>query len=45
MADIKTINNNHLQLKRFIRMFGINPYSTKNKKKIDSLIYYATIAA
>jgi len=30
MNDIKTINNNRLQLQRFFDKFGINPYSTKN---------------
>lgn len=45
MNDIKTINNNMLQLQRFFDKFGINPYSTKNQLKTKELIYYGTIAA
>jgi hypothetical protein len=45
MNDIKTINNNMLQLQRFFDKFGINPHSTKNKLKAKELIYYGTIAA
>ena len=45
MNDIKTINNNMLQLQRFFDKFGINPYSTKNQLKAKELIYYGTIAA
>ena len=45
MNDIKTINNNMLQLQRFFDKFGINPHSTKNQLKAKELIYYGTIAA
>jgi hypothetical protein len=45
MNDIKTINNNLLQLNRFFSKFGINPHSAKNKRKTHELIYYGTIAA
>lgn len=45
MNDIKTINNNMLQLQRFFDKFGINPYSIKNQLKAKELIYYGTIAA
>ena len=45
MADIKTMNHNRLLIDRFIDLFGINPYSTKNKNYIKELIYYGTIAA
>jgi len=45
MNDVKTINNNRLQLNRFFSMFGINPHSAKNKRKAKELLYYGTIAA
>jgi len=45
MKDIKTINNNMLQLQRFFDKFGINPYSIKNQLKTKELLYYGTIAA
>lgn len=45
MADIKTLNNNKLLLDRFIDVFGVNPYSAKNKKRYDELLSYGTIAA
>ncbi len=45
MNDIKTINNNWLQLQLFFDKFGINPYSTKNQLKAKQLIYHGTIAA
>jgi hypothetical protein len=45
MNDIKTINNNRLQLNRFFSKFGINPHSAKNKRKAYELLYYGTIAA
>jgi hypothetical protein len=45
MSDIKTINNNWLQLQRFFDKFGINPYSYKNQMKANELIYHGTIAA
>ncbi len=45
MNDIKTINNNRLQLQLFFDKFGINPYSAKNQIKARQLIYHGTIAA
>lgn len=45
MADVKTMNHNRLLLQRFIDVFGINAYSTKNRKYVNELIYYGTIAA
>lgn len=45
MADIKTLYNNELMMNRFIRMFGINPNTTKNKDKISQLLAYGRIAA
>lgn len=45
MTDIKTINHNTLQLNLFFDKFGINPNSTKNRKKARELILYGTIAA
>src|SRR5699024_10324465 len=40
MADAKNIYHNELQVKRFIRKFGINPNTRKNKRKIRQLVYY-----
>jgi len=45
MTDIKTINNNALQLNLFFSKFGINPYSKKNQSIARELIYHGTIAA
>ncbi len=45
MSDIKTINNNTLQLNMFFDKFGINPYSAKNIRKTRELIFHGTIAA
>ncbi len=45
MADIKTMNHNSLLLHRFIDLFGINAYAAKNRKHINELIHYGTIAA
>lgn len=45
MSDVKTMNNNRLQLYRFFDKFGINPHSAKNKLKANELINYGTIAA
>lgn len=45
MADIKTMNHNRLLLQRFIDVFGVNAYSTKNRNHVNELIYYGTIAA
>lgn len=45
MTDIKTINNNALQLNLFFDKFGINPNLPKNQKKARELLFYGTIAA
>ena len=45
MADAKNIYSNELQINRFIRKFGINPNTKKNKHKIRQLTYYGCIAA
>jgi hypothetical protein len=45
MSDIKTMNHNALLLKRFIDVFGIRPYSTKNQNYVKELILYGTMAA
>lgn len=45
MADIKTMNHNRLLLNRFFEVFGISPDSIKNKKHVNELLYYGTIAA
>ena len=45
MSDIKTMNHNTLLLKRFIDVFGIRPYSTKNQNYVKELILYGTMAA
>jgi len=45
MQDVKTMNHNSLMLQIFFNKFGINPYLRKNKRKIDELLYYGTIAA
>jgi hypothetical protein len=45
MTDIKTMNHNRLLLQRFIDVFGINAYAAKNRKHVNELIYYGTIAA
>ena len=45
MADAKNMYHNELQLNRFIRTFGINPNTKKNKHKIRQLTYYGCIAA
>ncbi len=45
MNDVKTINNNRLQINLFFSKFGINPHSAKNKRKTEELLYYGTIAA
>lgn len=45
MADAKNIYHNELQINRFIRKFGINPNTKKNKHKIRQLTYYGCIAA
>ena len=45
MADYKTQFNNELMINQFIRMFGINPNLTKNKKIINDLMDYGKIAA
>jgi hypothetical protein len=45
MSDIKTMNHNTLLLKRFIDVFGVHPYSTKNQNYVKELILYGTMAA
>jgi hypothetical protein len=45
MADIKTMYHNELLLNRFFDVFGIRPDLTKNKQKIEELIYYGARAA
>ncbi len=45
MNDVKTVNNNMVQLNRFFSKFGINPHSARNKRKAEELLYYGTIAA
>jgi hypothetical protein len=45
MANIKTINHNALLLNRFIRTFGINPNSLKNKQYVKELLSFGTIVA
>jgi len=41
MADFKTLYHNRLLLDRFLRMFAINPNTTKNKQRIKELCQYA----
>jgi hypothetical protein len=45
MANIKTVYHNELLLKRFFSVFAIKPNLTKNKEKIEQLLYYGTRAA
>ncbi len=45
MSDYKTMYNNELLLKQFIRVFGINPNSKKNKKNIAELRNWGKITA
>jgi len=45
MEDIKTMNHSILMLNRFFDVFGIYPYSAKNKKYVKELILYGTMAA
>jgi hypothetical protein len=46
MADVKTIYHNGLLIDGFIRKFGINPNTTKNKLKLQQLYYcFGRIAA
>jgi len=45
MADVKTIYHNGLLIDRFIRKFGINPNTTKNKLKLQQLYCFGRIAA
>ena len=40
MANSKTLYNNILLLERFIEVFGINPNSTFNQKKIKELLNF-----
>jgi len=45
MANCKTLYNNILMLERFIAVFGINPNSAFNQKKIIVLLNFGRIAA
>jgi len=45
MANSKTMYNNILLLERFIDVFGINPNSTLNQKRINDLLLFGKIAA
>ena len=45
MANFKTQCNNELMLERFFEVFGINPNSAKNQKKINELLNFGSIAA
>ena len=45
MSSIKTMYHNELLLNRFICVFGISPYMTKNNEKIRELIKFGAIAA
>ena len=45
MPNSKTLYNNILLLERFIDVFGINPNSTLNQKKIKELLGFGKIAA
>jgi len=45
MNDIKTLNHNSLLLQRFFDVFAISPHSAKNKRRVNELLYYGTIAA
>jgi hypothetical protein len=45
MADVKTMYHNDLLIDRFIRKFGINPNTTKNKLKLNELYCFGRIAA
>ena len=45
MSDIKTMNHNILMLNRFLDVFGVSPYSTKNQNYVKEIILYGTIAA
>lgn len=45
MSSIKTMYHNELLLNRFISVFGISPYITKNNEKIREIIKFGAIAA
>ena len=45
MNNIKTMNHNMLMMNRFFDVFGINPYSEKNKKRFNELLFFGTRAA
>jgi hypothetical protein len=45
MANFKTLCHNKLLLERFVRVFAINPNTTKNQQKIKELCLYGIIAA
>jgi hypothetical protein len=45
ITNSKTMYNNILLLERFIDVFGINPYSALNQKKLKELLEFGKIAA
>ena len=45
MSSIKTMYHNELLINRFISTFGISPHKRKNKRKINELMKFGTIAA
>ena len=45
MADVKTVYHNDLLIDRFIRKFGINPNTRKNKLRLRQLSCFGKIAA
>lgn len=45
MSDVKTVYHNDMLLDRFIRKFGINPNTAKNKIKLRQLCSFGRIAA
>ena len=45
MADFKTLCHNTLLLKRFFRVFAINPNTPKNQRRINELCKYGLISA
>lgn len=45
MEQVKTIYHNELLLNRFFNVFAIKPNLTKNKQKIQQLLYYGARAA
>ena len=45
MANSKTLYNNILLLERFIDVFGINPNTAFNQKKINELLNFGRMDA